>query len=71
VKKYGVSQFDRDTFVVFDTLNKCEICICGNYEGGTDAEKRAREIAKALNAQESQKSRSIRKAKMVTEGSLL
>ncbi|HXG07747.1 MAG TPA: hypothetical protein VNI77_10535 [Nitrososphaera sp.] len=55
MQRYDVFQFDRDTFVVFDRQTNREICICGNYEGGMDAEKRAVEIAYALNAKESKK----------------
>ncbi|GEM_PF-3176275 len=60
MQRYGVTQFDRDTFVVVDKRTNREVCICGNYEGGMDAEKRAGEIAAALNAQTGQKTRLIR-----------
>lgn len=60
MQRYSVFEFDKDTCVVLDKRANREVCICGNYEGGMDAEKRAGRIAAASNAQTSQKSRLIR-----------
>ncbi len=49
MNRYVVSQFDSETFVVVDTIENRETCICGNYDEFTDAEARARMIADALN----------------------
>lgn len=49
MKRYVVSLFDKDTFLVVDKIKKKEICICGNYENSNDAEKRAKMIAIVLN----------------------
>jgi len=52
MQRYVVSQFDSNTFVVVDTDEQREICICSNYEGCKDAEERCREIATLLNAKQ-------------------
>lgn len=49
MQRYVVSQFDNDTFVVIDSNEHREICVCSNYEGWRDAEKRAGEIVALLN----------------------
>lgn len=49
MQRYGISEFDSDTFVVVDNYDKREVCVCGNYQEWTDAEDRARQIADALN----------------------
>ncbi len=54
MQRYGVSQFDTETFVVIDRVMNREVCLCGNYQGWTDAEKRARQIASSLNRQSTQ-----------------
>lgn len=46
---YVISQFDTETFQVIDKFANREICVCGNYLASPDAEKRARQIANALN----------------------
>ncbi len=52
MRRYGVTQFDSDTFVVVDRLQNREVCVCGNYEGATDARVRASIIAIALHERE-------------------
>jgi hypothetical protein len=49
MQRYVVNQFDSGTFVVFDRNEHREICVCSNYEGWGDAEKRAGEIVALLN----------------------
>jgi hypothetical protein len=48
--KFGVYQFDYETFIVFDRVQKREICVCSNYDNLEDARQRARKIAALLNA---------------------
>lgn len=48
--RYGVSQFDGDTYVVLDRVLKKEVCVCSRYEGDRDYKSRAKTIARALNA---------------------
>lgn len=47
--RYTVSQFDAETFVVVDSKENREICICSNYDDKEDAKLRAQAIADALN----------------------
>jgi len=49
MKRYIVSQFDGNTFVVIDQKEQREVCICGNYEEWADAKERAEKIATLLN----------------------
>ncbi len=49
MQRFAVSQFDSDTFVVVDRFENREMCVCGSYANGIDAEARARQIAIALN----------------------
>ena len=49
MQRYVVNQFDTNTFVVIDTQEKREMCICGNYEDWEDAEERAKKIVLLLN----------------------
>lgn len=49
MKRYIVSQFDDDTFVVIDQNEQREVCVCSNYDDGMDAKDRAKNIAKLLN----------------------
>ncbi len=49
MNRFDFYQFDAQTFVVFDTVEKREICVCSNYEDWEDAEERARQIVKLLN----------------------
>ena len=49
MKRYIVSQFDDDTFVVIDQNEQREVCVCSNYDDWTDAKDRAKNIAKLLN----------------------
>lgn len=49
MERFDVYQFDGSTFVVFDTAEKREICVCSNYDDWEDAEERAKNIAKLLN----------------------
>lgn len=48
-QRYGVSQFDGSTFVVFDSSRRREVCVCSDYDPIEDAEKRAKKIAILLN----------------------
>jgi hypothetical protein len=50
MNRFNFYQFDTQTFVVFDTVEKREICVCSNYEDWEDAEERARQIVKLLNS---------------------
>ncbi len=52
MKRYIVSQFDGNTFVVIDQKEQREVCICGNYEEWADAEERAEKIVLLLNENE-------------------
>lgn len=52
MKRYIVSRFDEDTFVVIDQNEKKEVCICSNYDDIEDAEERARNIVMLLNEQD-------------------
>lgn len=49
MKRYQVSQFDSNTYIVLDTDANREICICGNYQRWNEAEERAQQIATLLN----------------------
>lgn len=49
MKRYIVSQFDDDTFVVIDQNEQREVCVCSNYDDWMDAKDRAKNIAKLLN----------------------
>jgi len=54
MQQYVVEQFDADTFIVADSFEKREICICGNYKRGMDAKIRAHRIATFLNMHDSE-----------------
>lgn len=47
--RYFVYPFDRATFVVADSVENREICICANYDGWDDSEQRAEKIVSLLN----------------------
>jgi hypothetical protein len=49
MQRYVVSQFDGNTFVVFDAQEQGEICVCGNYDEWEDAKERAEKIVLLLN----------------------
>jgi len=49
MNRFSVDQFDGDTFIVVDRADRREICICGDYQGGMDARRRAVVIAALLN----------------------
>lgn len=51
MKRYIVSRFDKDTFVVIDQNEQKEICVCSNYDDWEDAEERASNIVMLLNAE--------------------
>lgn len=51
-QKFGVYQFDHETFVVFNRINQREICVCSNYDDLKDAKQRANKIATLLNSNE-------------------
>ena len=48
--RYAVYKFDRATFVVFDTKEKREICVCTDYDDNHDAQSRAKMIRDLLNS---------------------
>jgi hypothetical protein len=48
--RYYLSQFDRNTYQIVDSVENREICICSNYDDWEDAEKRANKIVNLLNA---------------------
>jgi len=50
MQRYSINQFDGSTFVVFDQVEQREVCICSNYDDFEDAEERAENIVKLLNA---------------------
>jgi len=54
VDRYTVSRFDGDTFVVIDQRERREICVCGNYDNWSDAERRAEEVATLMNGDKTQ-----------------
>jgi hypothetical protein len=47
--RYFVYPFDRATFVVVDSAENREICVCANYGNWDDSEQRAEKIASLLN----------------------
>ena len=47
--RYAVYRFDNNAFVVIDTKENCEICICANYDDKNDADIRAKMIVGLLN----------------------
>ena len=49
-KRYYISKCDGNTYQVIDSVENREICVCSNYDDWEDAEERAKNIAKALNA---------------------
>jgi len=49
MQRFDVYKVDEQMFVVFDTVEKREICTCSNYDNWEDAEEHAKKIAKALN----------------------
>lgn len=49
-ERYYTSQFDGNTYQVIDSIESREVCVCSNYDEWEDAEKRAINIAKLLNA---------------------
>ena len=50
MQRYSVYQFDRNTFVVIDQVERKEVCTCSNYDEWEDAEERAQKITLLLNA---------------------
>jgi hypothetical protein len=58
MNRYSVDQFDGDTFIVVDRVERREICICGNYQRGMDARRRALVIAALLNLPYAMRTRS-------------
>jgi hypothetical protein len=49
MNRFDLYQSDGHTFVVFDTLEQREVCVCSNYGEWEDAEERAKQIVKLLN----------------------
>lgn len=49
-KRFDAYQFDYQTWVVFDQVDKKEICVCSDYDDWEDAEERAKNIVNLLNA---------------------
>lgn len=52
MKRFIISRFDGNTFVIIDRNEQREICVCSNYDDQEDAEERAKKIVKLLNANE-------------------
>lgn len=52
MKRYRVSQFDSETWIVADSVENREVCICGDYQGWRDGKRRAHLIAGLLNLAE-------------------
>ncbi len=52
MKRYQAYNFDSETWIVSDNVENREVCICGHYEGGRDAKRRAGLIAALLNLAE-------------------
>lgn len=49
MERYYVYRFDNETFVVADNVTNREVCLCGEFGEGEDAENRAEKVAAALN----------------------
>jgi hypothetical protein len=49
MQRYSFYQFDGSTFIVFDNIEKSEICICSNYNNRVDAKGRTVLITALLN----------------------
>jgi hypothetical protein len=49
MQRYIVTEFDGSTFVVYDQIEKREICVCSDYDDYGDADERAEKITKLLN----------------------
>jgi len=49
MQRFKVSQWDADTFIVTDTHEDREFCVCANYDTHNDAEQRAETITILLN----------------------
>ena len=53
--RYYISQFDNYSYQIIDSIEKREICVCSNYDDWEDAEGRAKDLIKLLNANDNQK----------------
>jgi hypothetical protein len=49
MNRFDLYQSDEQTYVVFDTVEQREVCVCSNYDEWEDAEERAKQIVKLLN----------------------
>ncbi len=58
-KRYYISQFDGDTYQIVDSVENREVCVCSNYDDWEDAEERAKNIVKLLNASASKNERTL------------
>jgi hypothetical protein len=50
MQRYAISQVDKGIFQVVDLIEQREICTCSDYDDWEDAEERATNIPKLLNA---------------------
>ena len=50
MQRYIVNKFDGSTFIVIDQHEQKEVCVCSNFDDWIDAEERAKNIEKLLNA---------------------
>ena len=48
-KRYIIDKFDRCTWLVLDAKTLSQYCECADAKDGSDAKKRAKRIANALN----------------------
>ncbi len=58
-KRFDMYKFDHLTWVVFDQIYTKEICVCSDYDDWEDAEERAKNIVKLLNASISHDERTL------------
>ena len=49
MQRIDIYKVDEQTFVVFDTVEKSEICVCSNYDNWEEADQRAKNLARLLN----------------------
>ena len=48
MNRFDLYQSDGQTFVVFDTVEQREVCVCSNYGEWEDAQERAKQIVNLL-----------------------
>ena len=47
--RYTVEQVDSSTYQVIDLTHHREVCVCGEFEGGSNPQRRAQLICDTLN----------------------